>query len=57
MNPTINLRYAMLRIAAKVHRAAERISFLSATGTQAVLRCGGKVFYVQSKTLDGKYVN
>jgi len=57
MNPTVNLSYTMLRIAAKINRAAEHIGFLPATGTQAVLRCGGKVMYVQQKTLRGEYVN
>ncbi len=62
MNPTINKAVIFYRIAMKVHRASERMGRLPATGTQAVLRCNGKVVFTTNVQLSPRedkkeYVN
>jgi hypothetical protein len=52
LNPTVNQSAILKRIAVKVARAADRLGYLPATGTQAVLRCRGIVKYVKPE-----YVN
>jgi hypothetical protein len=51
----LNQAALMQRIARKINAAAERMGPMPATGTQAVLRCGGKVVYKQH--LASKWVN
>lgn len=44
LNPCVDQRVIMQRIARKIERAAERLGKMSAEGTQAVTRCNGRVF-------------
>jgi hypothetical protein len=45
MNPTVDKDFILRRAATKIVLAAERLGRMSATGTQAVLHCNGKVMY------------
>jgi hypothetical protein len=62
LNPTINKKVIMGRIAIKIHKAIGRMGFLPATGTQGVLRYGDRImlnFKVDREQCAGKkeYVN
>jgi hypothetical protein len=49
LNPAINQTIIMHRIARKVMKAAERIGFMPAIGTQAVVRCNGRVQFKDAR--------
>lgn len=52
MNPTLDIQAVDRRIAKKVEKRVERIGFMRAEGTQAVLRCGGVVMFTNGKTVE-----
>lgn len=56
-NPTLNQTALMQRIAKKINAAAERMGPMPATGTQAVLRCNGKVLFKDNSEVENTYVN
>ena len=45
LNPIINKTVVLKRIAMKIERAVGRIGFISAIGTQGVLRCGDRILH------------
>lgn len=49
LNPLIDQQVILAHIATKVERAADQMGFVSAIGTQAVLRCNGRVNFVGKK--------
>lgn len=56
-NPTLNQTALMQRVAKKINAAAERMGAMPATGTQAVLRCNGKVLFKDNSEVENTYVN
>ncbi len=51
LNPTVNQVAILARAAKKIEKAIERIGFRPATGTQAVLRCNGRVMFTANVSM------
>jgi hypothetical protein len=51
MNPTVNKARLMCRIETKILLAARKMGFVTATGTQAVLRCAGVAMKINGRTI------